>query len=166
MHIAFPVWSVAAALEEDSEHVEELCDGLERQTGLVRRAGHDDLPDGTQSDFYSFAHEFYRDVLYQRQTAGRRAKGHIRIAERLSALFAGREANVAREIAMHYEAAGNWEQTVLALRGGHDIRMKDKPIRSRFNCWSMHWVSRKIWATPSAECSSKRSTANWIWSAK
>ncbi len=118
MHIAFPVWSVAAALEEDSEHVEELCDGLERQTGLVRRAGHDDLPDGTQSDFYSFAHEFYRDVLYQRQTAGRRAKAHIRIAERLSALFAGREANVAREIAMHYESAGKWEQTVLALRAG------------------------------------------------
>jgi DNA-binding winged helix-turn-helix (wHTH) protein len=116
MDIAFPVWAVAAALEEDSEYVEELCDDLERRTGLVRRAGHDDLPDGTRSDFYSFAHEFYREVLYQRQTTARRAKGHTRIAERLRVLFAGREANVAREMAMHYEAAGNWPRTVSALR--------------------------------------------------
>jgi predicted ATPase len=118
MNIAFPVWAVAAALAEDPEHIEELCDGLERRTGLVRRAGHDDLPDGSRSDFYTFAHEFYREVLYQRQTTGRRAKGHIRIAEQLSTLFAGREATVAREIAMQYEAAGNWHRTIAALRAG------------------------------------------------
>jgi DNA-binding winged helix-turn-helix (wHTH) protein len=118
MNIAFPVWAVAAALEEDPEHIEELCNDLERRTGLVRRAGHDDLPDGTRSDFYSFAHEFYREVLYQRQTTGRRATGHIRIAERLSALFFGREADVAREIAMQYESAGNWQRAVHALRAG------------------------------------------------
>jgi predicted ATPase len=118
MNIAFPVWAVAAALAENQEEIEELCDGLERRTGLVRRAGHDDLPNGSRSDFYAFAHEFYREVLYQRQTTGRRAKGHIRIAEQLSTLFAGREATVAREIAMQYEAAGSWHRTVSALRAG------------------------------------------------
>ena len=115
MRIAFPVWAVAAALDEDPEYVEKMCDDLERTTGLVQRAGHDDLPDGTRSDFYSFTHEFYREVLYQRQTTGRRAKGHIRIAERLRALFVGRENNVAEEMAMQYEAAGNWQHTVRAL---------------------------------------------------
>ncbi|MBS1802164.1 MAG: AAA family ATPase [Acidobacteria bacterium] len=118
MNIAFPVWSAAAALGVDQDVVEELCDGLERRTGLVRRAGHDDLPNGTRSDFYAFAHEFYREVLYQRQTTSRRAKGHIRIAEQLSALFAGREATVAREVAQQYEAAGNWYRTIAALRAG------------------------------------------------
>lgn len=118
MNIAFPVWAVAAALEQDSEDVEELCQSLEHRTGLVRRAGHDDLPNGMRSDFYSFAHEFYREVLYQRQTTSRRARGHIRIAEQLSQLFAGREAIVAREIAMHYEAAGNWQRTISTLRSG------------------------------------------------
>jgi len=115
MNIAFPVWAVAAALEESPEHIEELCDDLERRRGLVHRAGHDDLPDGTRSDFYSFAHPLYREVLYQRQTTGRRAKGHMRIAERLRTLFAGREGNVAREIAMQCEAAGNWQSTARAL---------------------------------------------------
>ena len=116
MPVAFPVWAVAAALETDPESIEELCEDLEHRTGLVHRAGHDDLPDGTQSDFYSFSHEFYREVLYERQTAGRRAKRHIRIAEQLRSLFAGREANVAQEIAMHFEAAGNWEQAARTLR--------------------------------------------------
>jgi predicted ATPase len=118
MSIAFPVWAVAAALEEDTEQIEELCDGLDRRTGLLRRAGHDDLPDGTRSDFYCFAHEFYREVLYERQPTARRAKRHIRIAERLGIIFAGREADVAREIAMHYEAAGNWQRTVAVLEAG------------------------------------------------
>jgi predicted ATPase len=114
--IAFPVWAVAAALEADQESIEETCEDLERRTGLVQRAGHDDLPDGTRADFYSFAHEFYREVLYERQTTGRRAKRHIRIAERLRSLFAGREANVAQEMTMHFEAAGNWDQAAHTLR--------------------------------------------------
>ena len=116
MNIAFPVWAVAAVLERDSDYVEELSDDLARRTGLVHRAGHDELPDGTRSDFYTFTHEFYREALYQRQPTGRRAKGHIRIAERLRELFAGHEANVAKEIAMQYEAAGNWPRTAYALR--------------------------------------------------
>jgi predicted ATPase/DNA-binding winged helix-turn-helix (wHTH) protein len=116
MQIAFPVWAVAAALEDDQESIEETCEDLERRTGLVRRAGHDDLPDGTRADFYSFAHEFYREVLYERQTTGRRAGRHIRIAERLRSLFAGREANVAQEMTMHFEAAGNWSQAARTLR--------------------------------------------------
>lgn len=118
MNLAFPVWAVAAALGESSESVDQVCDDLERRTGLVRRAGHDDLPDGTQSDFYSFAHQFYREVLYRRQTTSRRARGHIRIAEQLRAFFAGREAVVAREAAHHFEAAGNWQRTVCTLRAG------------------------------------------------
>lgn len=118
MNIAFPVWAAVAALGESSETVEQICDDLERRTGLVRRAGHDDLPDGTRSDFYSFAHQFYREVLYHRQTTSRRARGHIRIAEQLSSLFPGREGVVAREVARHFEAAGNWQRTVCTLRAG------------------------------------------------
>jgi len=116
MSVAFPVWAVAAALGQDRAETEDACDQLARSSGLVHRAGHDDLPDGTRSDFYAFAHGLYREVLYQRQPAARRAQGHTRIAERLSEMFAGREENVAREIAMHYEAAGNWQRAAHALR--------------------------------------------------
>ncbi|MHB1936010.1 MAG: AAA family ATPase [Acidobacteriaceae bacterium] len=116
MRVVFPAWAVAAALEQDLAETEEACDKLARRLCFVHRAGHDELPDGTRSDFYAFAHGLYREVLYQKQAASRRAKGHVRIAERLGELFAGREESVAREMAMHYEAAGNWKRAANALR--------------------------------------------------
>jgi predicted ATPase len=95
---------------------EEECDALARRLHFVKRAGQDELPNGTTSTFYVFTHGLYREVLYQRQSATRRARGHSRIAERLSELFRGREADVAREIAMHHEAAGNWLRAIESLR--------------------------------------------------
>ena len=116
MRVVFPAWAVAAALQQDLAETEEACDQLARRLCFVHRAGHDELPDGTRSDFYAFAHGLYREVLYQKQPASRRARRHIRIAERLGELFAGREANVAREMATHFEAAGDWQRATIALR--------------------------------------------------
>jgi predicted ATPase len=115
MNVAFPAWAVAAALDADAAETDEACDDLSRRLYFVRRAGEDDLPDGTRSAFYVFAHGLYREVLYQRQPASRRARRHTRIAERLAQLFAGREVNVAQEMAMHYEAAGNWQRAARVL---------------------------------------------------
>jgi predicted ATPase/DNA-binding winged helix-turn-helix (wHTH) protein len=114
--VAFPAWAVAAALEHDAADTEETCDALARRLHFVARAGEDELPDGTRSTFYAFTHGLYREVLYQRQAAPRRARRHMRIAEQLGKYFAGREADVAREMALHYEAAGNWKQAAAALR--------------------------------------------------
>jgi predicted ATPase len=118
MSYAFPVWAVAAALEKDTAETEEACDALARRLHFVVRAGQDELPDGTTSAFYVFAHGLYREVLYQRQSVVRRARRHVRIAERLGELFAGRELNVAREMAMHFEAAGEHQRASRALQWG------------------------------------------------
>ena len=114
--VAFPAWGVAAALDESPAAIEESCDALSRRLSFVRRAGYDELPGAAPSAFYVFAHGLYREVLYQRQAPARRAERHNRIAQRLAALFAGREAHVAREMAAHYEAASNWLPAVLALQ--------------------------------------------------
>lgn len=116
MQVAFPAWAVAAALEEEALEIEEACAALARKCHFLQRAGEDELPDGTRAGFYAFTHGLYREVLYLRQAASRRALGHTRIAGRLSELFAGREAHVAREMAMHYEAAGDWRMGAQALR--------------------------------------------------
>jgi len=116
LSVAFPAWAVAAALAEDAVDTEEALDALARQLHFVVRAGQDELPDGTTSAFYVFAHGLYREVLYQRQACARRARRHIRIAERLGELFAGREADVAQERALHYEAAGDPERAAKALQ--------------------------------------------------
>ncbi len=132
MGIAFPAWAVAAALDADAAHIEEACDALARRLHFVERGGEDELPGGMRSQFYVFVHGLYREVLYRRQSAARRAAWHARIAERLGEIFAGREASVTREIAMHYEAAGDWQRALDALRsaavhgnGGSAELMKD-----------------------------------------
>lgn len=114
--VAFPAWGVAAALQQDLTEIEEAFDSLARRLPFIRRAGHDELPDGSRSAFYVFTHGLYREVLYGRQASTRRAQRHTRVAQRLAALFAGREAHVATEIAQHHEAAGNWLEAVQALR--------------------------------------------------
>lgn len=116
MRIAFPAWAVAAALDEDAAAVEEACDEMARRLYFVERAGQDELPDGSRSAFYVFAHGLYREALYQRQTSTRRAQRHVRIATRLGQLFAGREASVAREMALHYECAEDWRLAADTLR--------------------------------------------------
>jgi predicted ATPase/DNA-binding winged helix-turn-helix (wHTH) protein len=115
MSVAFPSWAVAAALEMDRAEAEEACQVLTRRFYFVERAGQDELPDGTRSTFYVFAHGLYREVLWRKQTEARRARRHIRIAERLAELFPGREGNVAREMAIHFEAAGDLQRAVSAL---------------------------------------------------
>jgi predicted ATPase len=115
LNVAFPAWAVAAALEKDSTEIEEALDDLARRLYFVERAGEDELPDGTRSAFYVFAHGLYREVLVQRQPEARRARRHIRMADCLGRLFAGRESSVAREMAMHYEAAGDWSRAATAL---------------------------------------------------
>ncbi len=114
--VAFPAWAVAAALAEDVAAIEEACDALARRLSVIKRAGLDELPDGTCSAFYVFAHGLYRDVLYERQTLAVRARSHVRIAEQLRAMFAGCEASVAPEIARHFEAAGQRARAVATLR--------------------------------------------------
>ncbi|MGA9672563.1 MAG: hypothetical protein WBQ94_25330, partial [Terracidiphilus sp.] len=116
LNIAFPAWAVAAALDKDLSETEDTLDALARRLYFVERAGQDELPDGTRSAFYVFAHGLYREVLYHRQAESRRAERHIRIAQRLGQLFAGRQASVSREMAIHYEAAGDWSRAADSLR--------------------------------------------------
>jgi len=115
LNLAFPAWAVAAALEKDPAEIEEALDELARRLYFVERVGVDELPDGTRSAFYIFAHGLYREVLVHRQPDARRARRHIRMADCLARLFAGREASVAREMAMHFEAAGDWSRAATAL---------------------------------------------------
>ena len=114
--IAFPAWALAAALQKDANEIEEACDALAHKLYFLDRAGQDELPDGMRSAFYVFAHGMYRDVLYRRQSESRRARWHIRIAERLAELFRRDGSNVAREIAFHYEAATDWVRAIESLR--------------------------------------------------
>jgi predicted ATPase len=102
----FPAWAAAAALNYTIDEVEEAYAALVRRVRILAIAGQDELPDGTLSAFYVFSHALYREVLYNRMPAARRAQWHRRVADRLRDMFAGHESSVAYEIAAHAEAGG------------------------------------------------------------
>jgi predicted ATPase len=113
--VVFPAWAAAAALASDLEEIEEQYEKLTRRMHFLHAAGHDELPDGTRSAFYVFAHGLYREVLRGRQSPSRRARRHLRVAEKLEKLFAGRESDVSHELAMHFEGAAEWVRAAQAL---------------------------------------------------
>jgi predicted ATPase len=100
----FPAWACAAALRRGLADVEEAYASLARRVRLLAVAGHDELPDGTRSSFYVFAHDLYQQAIYKEIPVPRRSQWHTRVADRLREMFAGNEASVAYEIAAHTRA--------------------------------------------------------------
>ena len=104
----FSVVVGAAAASMDVGDFEELCEGLSRRHYIVRSADLQEFPDHSASERYEFLHALYREVLYRRQSPGRRAKLHLLAGERLEALFAQRPGEAAAELAYHFEKGGDW----------------------------------------------------------
>ena len=97
----------ASAANMDVESFENVCEGLSRRRQKVRSAEPQQFPDGTASSRYEFVHALYREVLYRRQSPGRRAKLHLLVAERLETLYAQRLSEAAAELSHHFEQAGD-----------------------------------------------------------
>ena len=75
------------------------------------------LPDNMPMQLYGFNHEMYRQVLYGRQGAARRARLHRVIGERLEEIFPpDQRGRVAVELAQHFGAAHDWLRALSYLR--------------------------------------------------
>ena len=69
---------VAAAGERDAEETERRCARLARAGRLIASRGVAEWSDGTIASSYGFVDDLYREVLYDRVPAGRRARLHRR----------------------------------------------------------------------------------------
>ena len=114
--VAFSARVCAAAADIRPEEFEDLCEEISRRHHMVRSFGSEHLPDGTASVRYEFVHALYREVLYRRLAAGRRAKLHQQIGEQLETLFSDRLSLAAPELAQHFEHASDWQRSVKYLR--------------------------------------------------
>jgi hypothetical protein len=114
--------SVISAPEQfDSHGVEDLYEELSRRHHIVKWAATQSLPDGSLTERYEFVHALYRQVLYDRQLPGRRARLHRQIGERLAALYAPRLEEVVPELAYHFEQAADWPRAVDYLQQAAQI---------------------------------------------
>jgi predicted ATPase len=99
----FATATAAAALEIDVEEVETSCAHLSRQGVFIVRCASVTWPDGTPAELYSFRHDLYRELLYDRLPATRRALSHARVGRRLEVAWAGRLDAIASQLAEHFE---------------------------------------------------------------
>ena len=113
---AFTVDIGAGAAGMTSEDFEDLCDRLSHRHCIVRVAATQALPSANASPRYEFVHELYREVFYQRQAPGRRAKLHRRVGDGLEVLFSERLSDVAPDLADHFEKSADWPRAIRYLR--------------------------------------------------
>ena len=112
----------------DVEYVERLCDAHVRRQEILRPAGESVWPDGAESGQYAFRHALYQQVTYQRLSSSVRRRLHQTIGDHLEAAYAGRTADVASELAAHFERS---------LDGARAVRYHDEAAalaRSRSAC--------------------------------
>jgi len=118
---SFSAIVISSVADIDPQTFEDQCEDLSRRQQIVRWAGTQQFPDGAVSERYEFVHALYRQVLYDRQVPGRRARLHRRIGERLEALYSQQMDEVVAELAYHFEAAADWPRSVQYLRLAADL---------------------------------------------
>jgi DNA-binding winged helix-turn-helix (wHTH) protein len=112
---------VSSAADIDSRSLEDLYEELARRHHIVRWAGTESLADGSRTECYEFVHVLYRQVLYDRQLPGRRARLHRQFGEHLAALYSQRMEEVVPKLAHHFEQAADWPRAVEYLQRASDI---------------------------------------------
>ena len=114
--IEFAVASVAAALKEEPDEIEQVCEELDWHGHFIRETGLVEWPDGTICGGYMFQHTLYKHVIYQRLTAARRVQYHRLVGERKEAAYRQRSDQVATELAIHFELGRDDRRAVQYLQ--------------------------------------------------
>lgn len=100
---SFPAALVAALAETEEVDVEEALRRLDARYRLVTADGAVELPDGSASPRYRFAHSLYQHAFYDELASKRRELWHRRAAEELERRFAGQPGAALGQLAVHWE---------------------------------------------------------------
>lgn len=111
----WPSAVVAAAVEQSGTQVEPILAGLVRRGAFLRRAGTREWPDGTRADCFAFVHAIHRSVLDNRLSPGARVRAHRLIGERIERAYGADARDVAAQLAVHFEEAGDLDKAVRYL---------------------------------------------------
>jgi predicted ATPase len=122
--VQFSAAAVAAAVERPLNEIETCCGRLSRHEQFVRAEGDSEWPDGTVAACFSFRHALYRDVLYERVPGGQRVELHRRVAERQELSWGNRAAEIAAELAHHFNCANDKVRAIkyFGLAGARSVR--------------------------------------------
>ena len=108
----FAVAAVAAALKQDIDEVETICEEIAGQGHFLEERGVAEWPDGTMSGRYGFRHALYQNVLSERIAEVRQVRLHRLIGERLERGYGERASEMAAELAVHFERGHDTQRAI------------------------------------------------------
>jgi predicted ATPase len=108
----------------DAHAAEACCAALAHRGQFLRAIGASEWPDGTVAGRYAFIHALYRKVLYARVSIGHRVGLHLRIGARLERAHGRHAAEIAGELAMHFEHGRDFERAVQYRRQAADNALR------------------------------------------
>jgi predicted ATPase len=108
----FTVAAVAAALKQEMDEVETVCEEVAGQGHFLEERGIAEWPDGTISGRYAFRHALYQNVLSDRIAEARRIRLHRLIGERLEQGYRERAQEFAAELAVHFERSHDTQRAI------------------------------------------------------
>ena len=141
----FAAAAVAAALKSEVEEIEVVGARLARQGIFIGQSASATpavstaWPDGTRSESYTFRHDLYRELLYGRLPATRRALCHARVARRLKSAWRGTLDSIAAELADHFDRA---DEPARAIPYHH--RAAAKALRRSANAEAIGHLQRAL----------------------
>jgi DNA-binding winged helix-turn-helix (wHTH) protein len=118
---SFSASLISHAADIDLRSLEDLYEQLSRRHHIVKWVATRSLPDGSATERYEFVHALYRQVLYDHQLPGRRARFHRQIGERLAAMHAQQMEDVVPELAYHFEQATDWPRAIEYLQRAAEL---------------------------------------------
>ena len=112
----FSPWTIAPTLNITSDELEQICEELSRHGQFIRSLTVREQAELPSSPEYEFCHSLYRQVVYRALNGIARSRIHRIIGERLLELPAGGKAELASEVALHFEAGREYERSIDFLR--------------------------------------------------
>lgn len=112
----FSAAAVAAALETDVVEVEACSEALAMRQAFLQRAGVGEWPDRTQAARYGFQHALHQELWYEQVSVSQRQQWQLRIGERLEEAYGDRTQEIAAELAIRFEQAGDAERAIPYLQ--------------------------------------------------
>jgi tetratricopeptide (TPR) repeat protein len=103
---------VASLLNLDEVDLEERLAHLEKTHRLIETRGEEELPDGSLATRYRFAHALYQNFLYGDLVNKRRVMLHRQAGEQLVRHYGRRVAQVATQLALHFERGRDFPRAI------------------------------------------------------
>jgi tetratricopeptide (TPR) repeat protein len=116
--------TAAEALDASAKDLADVYDELSKRRRFVQTIGSLQWPDGTRTARYQFVHSLYPEVLYQRQSPGRRTLLHRRVGGHLEDRLGPNAPEAASELANHFDQGADWARAVKYWRLAADTAVR------------------------------------------